>query len=235
MEETHDGSQRFHHRLLQYKENMEIIEKVVTKLRMTKVRSSFRIWATRVKEEEAMKIEMKTLIIEIKKIKRRKRLRAFEQARRKQRAAEIEESQAERRSLRRPRSEAYCVLARPRKTQGGVKQSAKTDGTESGAGSRCCGRDPPNVRAAKREEAKADAVENETKSFKKKAKNAKAKASAYFICSTKKAPMIRATGTPFQFGQSRKKESKVCLIIAAFDVSTSKTKFRNFTNVNGKK
>ena len=115
-------------------------------------------------------------------------------------------------------------------------QSAKTDGTDSGAGSRCCGRDPPNVRAAKREEAKARAeeVEKETKSFKNKAKNAKAKAIAYFICSTKKAPMIRITGTPFQFGQSRKKESKVGFRIAAYDVSTSKTKFRNFTDVNGK-
>ena len=49
--------------MLQYKKNIDIVEKVVTKWRLTKVRSSFRIWATRVKEEEAMKMEMKTLII----------------------------------------------------------------------------------------------------------------------------------------------------------------------------
>ena len=167
--------------MLQYRKDVEKVEKVVTKWRLTKVRTFFRNWATRVKEEEAMKIEMKTFLIEIKKTKRIKRLTAFEQARRKQRAAELEASQAKRRSLRRPRSEEYCVLARPRKAQGGVKPSAKNDGTDSGSGSRCCGRDPPNVRAAKRIEAKARAkeVEKETKSFKNKAKNAKAKASAY--------------------------------------------------------
>ena len=76
--------------MLQYKKNMDIVEKVVTKWRLTKVRSSFRVWATRVKEEEAMKIE----IIEIKKTKRRKSLTTLEQARRKQRAVEIEASQA---------------------------------------------------------------------------------------------------------------------------------------------
>ena len=216
---------------------MEKVEKVVTKWRLTKVRTFFRNWATRVKEEEAVKIEMKTFLIEIKKTKRKKRLTAFEQARRKQRAAELEASQAERRSLRRPRREEYCVLARPRKAHGGVKPSAKNNGTELGAGSRCCGRDPPNVRAAKRIEAKARAqeVEKETKSFKNKAKNAKAKVSAYFICSGQKTSGIGISGTPFQFAPRKKKASYVGKRVAVFDISTSKTKFRNFTNVNGKR
>ena len=129
------------------------------------------------------------------------------------------------------------MLARPRKAHGGVKPSAKNNGTELGAGSRCCGRDPPNVRAAKRIEAKARAqeVEKETKSFKNKAKNAKAKASAYFICSGQKTSGIGISGTPFQFAPRKKKASYVGKRVAVFDISTSKTKFRNFTNVNGKR
>ena len=129
------------------------------------------------------------------------------------------------------------MLARPRKAQGGVKPSAKNDGTDSGAGSRCCGRDPPNVRAAKRIEANARAkeAEKETNSFKNKAKNAKAKASAHFICSAQKSSEIRIPVTPFQLAPRRKKESYVGLRVAVVDVSLSKTKFRDFTNVNGKR
>ena len=93
------------------------------------------------------------------------------------------------------------------------------------------------MRAAKRIDAKARAneAEKETNSFKNKAKNAKAKASAYFICSTQKTSEIRTPVTPFQFAPRRKKASFVGLRVAVVDVSLSKTKFRNFTNVNGKR
>ena len=57
--------------MLQYRKDVEKVDKVVTKWRLTKVRTVFRNWATRVKEEKAMKIEMNNFLIEVKKTEKR--------------------------------------------------------------------------------------------------------------------------------------------------------------------